>query len=56
MNVIIINIIITIIIIIIIIIMNVNYQFVESLKRHQASKPENFTKLQALNTLIQTQS
>ena len=32
-----------------------NYQFVESLKRHQISKPENFTKSQGLNTLIQTQ-
>ena len=36
--------------------MNVNYQFVESLKRDQISKPENFTKSQALNMLIQTQS
>ena len=36
--------------------MNVNYQFAESLKRHQISKPENFTKSQALNMLTQTQS
>ena len=35
--------------------MNANYQFVESLKRHQTSKPENFTKSQGLNALIQTQ-
>ena len=34
---------------------NVNYQFVESLKPHQISKPQNFTKSQGLNTLIQTQ-
>ena len=33
---------------------DVNYQFVESLKRHQISKAENFTKSQRLNKLIQT--
>ena len=36
--------------------MNVKYQFVESLKRHQISKSENYTKSQVLNMLIQTQS
>ena len=36
--------------------MIVNYQFVELLKRHKISKLENFTKSQALNMLIQTQS
>ena len=36
--------------------MNVNYQFRETLKRHQISKPGNFTKPQAVNMLIQTQS
>ena len=35
---------------------NVNYQFLESVKRHKTSKPGNCTKLQALNMLIQTRS
>ena len=35
---------------------NENHQFVESLKRHQISKPQNFAKLQELNMLIQAQS
>ena len=30
----------------------VNYQFVESLKRHKISKPENFMKSEGLNMLF----
>ena len=36
--------------------MNVKYQFLETLKCDQILKPENFTKSQTLNMLIQTQS
>ena len=36
--------------------MNINYQLVESVKRHQIWNPGNFTKPLALNVLIQTQS
>ena len=32
--------------------MNVKYQFIETLKRHQILKPEDFTKSQTLNMLI----